>query len=231
MRDHAKPRALQRAGAGGPDAFDLLLVDVFQRLGKGFAEGARVGQQYRQRPRHRAGAEGAREDDGPDQAIHPAQKVEHPAKGKAHHAEGRKVAGGQKRQGQENQRRPHGAKKRHQHRFKQRPCDIAVMPHLVGPEVGRHQGQIAAGRINPVSAQQRGQLAHAFAVERAVEREKEQLPPRFVLEGFHLGPRIGKRPAGALTEIRVSVTLIQSGMGCGAVRTSFPPCGTMSMVP
>lgn len=78
LRDHPETRALQRVGAGGPHAFVLLVVDIFRRPGKQLAEAAGAGQQDRQRSRHRAGAEGAGRDDGPDQRIDPPDEIEDP---------------------------------------------------------------------------------------------------------------------------------------------------------
>jgi hypothetical protein len=70
---------------------------------------------------------------------------------------------------------------------------IAVVPHLVGPKFRQHEANVAAGRIKALAGcGKRRQLGHGFARKRAVEGEKEQLPPWLIAEGFHLGPRIGK---------------------------------------
>ena len=71
-------------------------------------------------------------------------------------------------------------------------------PHPVLPDIGGHRRQIGAVRLQPrLPQRQSGQLGGAFAVERALQIEEEQLPAGFVAQGFRARGRHRKAPPRA----------------------------------
>ncbi len=70
-----------------------------------------------------------------------------------------------------------------------------MSPHLVCPEFGQHVADVALCRVNPVAGQgQARKFSPGFVMERAVEREEEQLPPGEIAECLDLGAGIGEAP-------------------------------------
>ena len=91
-------------------------------------------------------------------------------------------------------------------------------PHLVRPDLGDDVGGVGAAGIDPFAPQcQSGELQRAFAAERAVEGEEEQLPPRLVFERLYLGAAVGKAPCiGGDGDLVVSrIDPFRQGQRCG----------------
>ena len=66
-------------------------------------------------------------------------------------------------------------------------------PHAVGPEFRQHVRQVCSRRIKPFACGcQTRQITKRLVMERAVEGEEKQLPPRFILERLDFGARIVK---------------------------------------
>ena len=78
LRQHAKPLYGKRGCADRFHAFALLVIDILQRFGVELSERTGVGKKDCRHAGERSGAEGAGEEQRPDQHVHRPQEIEEP---------------------------------------------------------------------------------------------------------------------------------------------------------